>query len=54
MQAVECTQTTSGVERTHLLAEAYAKKARNVLDLVPESETRLALDALIDNVIKRT
>ena len=47
-------QNTSGVERTHRLAEAHAEMARDVLDLVPESETRLALHTLIDIVIKRT
>jgi geranylgeranyl pyrophosphate synthase len=32
----------------------YAEKAREVLGLVPESETKVALDALIDMVIQRT
>jgi hexaprenyl-diphosphate synthase len=53
-QAVECIQATSGVERTQLLAEEYAEKAREALDLVPESETKFALDALIDVVVERT
>jgi len=53
-KAVQYTRTTSGVERTFLLAAAYAKKAREILDLMPDSESKLALDALIDTVIERT
>ncbi|KAF8910032.1 isoprenoid synthase domain-containing protein [Gymnopilus junonius] len=51
--ALEYTQGTSGVERTRLLAESYANKAREVLQLLPDSDTRRALEGLTDIVVNR-
>ncbi|KAF8167460.1 isoprenoid synthase domain-containing protein [Crassisporium funariophilum] len=52
--AMEHVQSTSGVERTHLLADAYASKAREVLHLLPDSDARQALETLTEVVVKRT
>ena len=52
-QATEYIQGTSGIERTRLLAKEYAFNARDVLRLLPESDTKLALEALTDIVIER-
>ncbi|PPR06137.1 hypothetical protein CVT26_005359 [Gymnopilus dilepis] len=52
--ALEYIQGTSGVERTHLLAETYADKAREVLHLLPESDTKHALEGLTEIVVSRT
>lgn len=51
-QATEYVKSTSGIERTRLLAEEYACNARDVLRLLPESDTKLALEALTDIVIE--
>lgn len=51
-QATEYVQGTSGIERTRLLAKEYACNARDVLRLLPESDTKLALEALTDIVIE--
>lgn len=51
--ATEYIQGTSGIERTRLLAKEYAFNARDVLRLLPESDTKLALEALTDIVIER-
>lgn len=47
-------QQTSAIERTRLLAHAYADKAREALHYLPESESKLALRALADVVINRS
>jgi hexaprenyl-diphosphate synthase len=52
-QATEYVQGTSGIERTRLLAKEYAFNARDVLRLLPDSDTKLALEALTDLVIGR-
>ncbi|CAA7264765.1 unnamed protein product [Cyclocybe aegerita] len=52
--AVEYIQATSGVERARLLAEAYADKARDVLQLLPDSETKIALEVLTELAVKRS
>ncbi|KDR85619.1 hypothetical protein GALMADRAFT_234590 [Galerina marginata CBS 339.88] len=52
--AIEYIQGTSGVERTRLLAGSYADKAREVLHLLPDSDTRFALETLTEIVAKRT
>jgi len=52
--AVEYIQGTSGIERTRILAEEYAFKAREVLCVLPDSDTKLALEALTDMAIERT
>jgi len=36
-----------------MLAEEYALNARDILRLLPESDTRLALEALTDIVMER-
>ncbi|PPQ76988.1 hypothetical protein CVT25_014805 [Psilocybe cyanescens] len=52
--AVDYIQNTTGVERTRLLAEAYAQKALDVLHLLPDSDARRALEVLTEIVTKRT
>ncbi|KAF9531831.1 isoprenoid synthase domain-containing protein [Crepidotus variabilis] len=52
--AIQCIQTTSAVERTQALAHLYAEKARGFLGLIPDCESKFALDTLLDIVIKRT
>jgi len=52
-QVTEYIQGTSGIERTRLLAEEYAFNARDILRLLPESDTRLALEALTHIVIEQ-
>ncbi|KAJ3864868.1 isoprenoid synthase domain-containing protein [Lentinula novae-zelandiae] len=44
---------SAGVERTRALAVGYATQAREVLQVLPESEARAALEALTERVIKR-
>ncbi|KAJ3826773.1 isoprenoid synthase domain-containing protein [Lentinula raphanica] len=44
---------SAGVERTRALAVAYATQAREVLQALPESEARAALESLTERVIKR-
>ncbi|KAH9075841.1 terpenoid synthase [Lactarius deliciosus] len=45
---------SSGVERTRELASAYADKAFETLQHLPESEARSALEGLTERVVKRT
>ncbi|KAF9486364.1 terpenoid synthase [Pholiota conissans] len=52
--AMNCIQNTSAIERTHLLAQAYADKARDVLHLLPDSDSKLGLEALTEVVMNRT
>jgi hexaprenyl-diphosphate synthase len=51
---MEYIQNTSAVERTHLLAQAYADKARDVLRLLPDGDSKLGLEALTEVVMNRT
>lgn len=44
---------SSGVSRTRVLAQAYADKAKEVLQVLPESEAREALEVLTEKVIGR-
>ncbi len=45
---------TSAIERTLLLAQAYADKAREALHYLPESESKLALRTLTEVVVNRS
>lgn len=45
---------SSGVERTRDLAQAHADKALEVLQRLPASDARRALEVLSERVIKRT
>lgn len=54
MQARDLVRRSSGVERTRDLARTYAEKAREVLELLPASEARSALEVLTERVVKRT
>ncbi|KAE9398250.1 terpenoid synthase [Gymnopus androsaceus JB14] len=51
--ARDLVRKSAGVERTRALAIAYATQARDVLQPLPESEARAALEALTERVIKR-
>ncbi|KAK7440064.1 coq1 putative hexaprenyl diphosphate synthase [Stygiomarasmius scandens] len=44
---------SSGVQRTRDLALAYANQARKVLEPLPDSDAKAALEALTERVIKR-
>jgi hexaprenyl-diphosphate synthase len=44
----------SGVERTIELAQEYTKAAREVLRFLPDSEAKVALDVLAEQVGNRT
>ncbi|KAI0307612.1 isoprenoid synthase domain-containing protein [Multifurca ochricompacta] len=52
--ARELVRRSSGVERTRELARAYADKALETLEHLPESEARSALEVLTERVVKRT
>ncbi|KAJ7755062.1 terpenoid synthase [Mycena maculata] len=45
---------SSGVARTRALARAHSEKARELLQVLPESEARDALEVLTERVITRT
>ncbi|KAJ4475077.1 isoprenoid synthase domain-containing protein [Lentinula aciculospora] len=51
--ARDLVRKSAGVERTRALAVAYATQAREVLQALPESEARAALEVLTERVIKR-
>ncbi|KAF8559948.1 terpenoid synthase [Imleria badia] len=52
-RALSCIHASSGVSRTRDLAQAYAEKAREVLEILPASEAKEALEALTEGVVKR-
>jgi len=52
--ARDLVRRSSGVERTRDLARAHADKAREVIQLLPESEARVALEVLSERVVKRS
>ncbi|RDB29540.1 putative hexaprenyl pyrophosphate synthase, mitochondrial [Hypsizygus marmoreus] len=52
--AISYVSKSAGIERTRLLAQSYADKAREVLQLLPDSETKIALDVLTDCAVNRT
>lgn len=54
IQARGLVRRSSGVERTRELASAYADKALETLQHLPESEARSALEGLTERVVKRT
>ena len=53
LQARDLVRRSSGVERTRALALAHTDKARELLQLLPESDARHALEALADRVVRR-
>ena len=53
LQAMDCVRRTSGIEQTRLLAYTYAERAREVLKLLPDSDAKLALEALTEQVTQR-
>lgn len=53
-QARDLVRRSSGVERTRALALSYADKAREVLELLPDSDAKMALEVLTERVVKRT
>ncbi|KAJ7150337.1 terpenoid synthase [Mycena filopes] len=52
--ARDLVRRSSGVERTRDLARAHADKARELLQGLPESEARAALELLTERVVTRT
>jgi hexaprenyl-diphosphate synthase len=53
VQATELVRRSSGVERTRKLAMAHAEQARKVLEPLPDSEAKSALEALTERVVHR-
>ncbi|KAF8640835.1 hypothetical protein AX17_000484 [Amanita inopinata Kibby_2008] len=49
--AVDYVRRSSGIERTRGLARTYAEKAREVLLLLPASDTVDALETLVDDIV---
>jgi len=52
--ARDLVRSSSGVERTRDLARAHADKAREVLDALPDSDAKSALQFLTEHVVKRS
>lgn len=52
-QARDIVLRSSGVQRTRELAQAYSDKAKEVLQALPDSEAKSALEALTERVIGR-
>jgi len=52
--ARDLVRRSSGVERTRNLARAHADKAREVLDILPDSDAKGALEVLTERVVTRT
>jgi hexaprenyl-diphosphate synthase len=52
-QARELVRKSSGVERTRDLAQQYADQARLVLQPLPESDAKAALEVLAERVVRR-
>jgi hexaprenyl-diphosphate synthase len=52
-QARELVRRSSGVQRTRELAQQHADKAREVLQALPDSEAKDALDVLAERVMTR-
>lgn len=50
-KAVDYVSRSSGIERTRSLARVYAQKARDILRILPESDTRHGLEALTTLVV---
>ncbi|GLB35750.1 putative FPP GGPP synthase family protein [Lyophyllum shimeji] len=53
-RAVDFVSRSSGIERTRRLAQSYAENAREVLQLLPDSEPKIALDVLAESAVSRT
>ena len=53
LQARDLVLRSSGVQRTRALAQAYADKAKEVLQELPESEAKQGLVGLTERVMKR-
>ncbi|KAL4067320.1 isoprenoid synthase domain-containing protein [Scleroderma yunnanense] len=52
-RALTLIHASSGVARTRELATAHAEKAREVLQMLPQSDARDALEALTEGVVRR-
>ena len=52
-KARDLVRRSSGVQRTRLLASQHADKAREVLDLLPDSNEKKALETLTRIVVSR-
>ncbi|EIM92377.1 terpenoid synthase [Stereum hirsutum FP-91666 SS1] len=52
--ARDLVRRSSGVERTRDLARAHADKAKETIQLLPDSDAKIALEVLTERVVKRT
>jgi hexaprenyl-diphosphate synthase len=53
LQARELVRRSSGVERTRELAQAHADKAKEVIQALPDSDAKSALEVLAEKVMTR-
>jgi hypothetical protein len=53
-QARDLVRRSSGVARTRELARAHSEKARELLQLLPDSDAKVSLEILTERVITRT
>jgi hexaprenyl-diphosphate synthase len=53
MQARDLVRRSSGIERTRDLARAHADMAKEVLNVLPDSDAKSALDVLTERVVER-
>jgi hexaprenyl-diphosphate synthase len=51
--ARELVRRSSGVERTRVLAQAHADKAKEVIQALPDSDAKSALEVLAEKVMTR-
>ena len=52
-KVIDFVKTYDGINYALDSASQYAQKARNALQLFPESQSRIALESLVDFVINR-
>jgi len=52
--ASDYVRRSSGVERTRNLARQYIDEAKNVVQLLPDSDAKMALQVLADHILERT
>jgi len=53
-KAMDLVRRSSGVERTRELAVRHANQAKQILETVPDSEAKTALEVLTEMVVKRS
>jgi geranylgeranyl pyrophosphate synthase len=54
LQARDYVRRSSGIERTRDLARTHADKAKQVIQVLPDSDAKVALEIMTEKVAKRT